>query len=42
MVLQVTIYMIVDVYFKRTSVENGRANLKRKLNLLKKAAYKRS
>ena len=33
MVLQVTIYMIVDVYFERTSVENGRANLKRKLNL---------
>lgn len=42
MVLQVTIYMIADVYFKRTSVENGRAKLKRKLNLLKKAAYKRS
>ena len=42
MVLQVTIYMIADVYFKRISVENGRANLKRKLNLLKKAAYKRS
>ena len=33
---------ILYVYFKRTSVENGRANLKRKLNLLKKAAYKRS
>jgi hypothetical protein len=42
MVLQVTIYMIVDVYFERTSVENGRANLKRKLNLLKKACYKKS
>lgn len=40
LVIQVTLYIVADVYFKRISIENGRANLKKKLAILKKAYYK--
>ena len=40
LVLTITIFKIGDVYLKRTSVETGRANLIKKLNILKKACYK--
>lgn len=42
LVLQVTVYTIADVYFDKISVENGRANLIKKLNILKKACYKKA